>query len=255
MDWAFEYLKRTIKEILNFEPENYKVRPFTRRIRSRMRSVGIMEYSKYADFLKNHPEEVIKLKETLTINVSKFFRNPSVFSIIENEIFKRLSSPITIWSAGCASGEEPYTLSIILLESGKTGKIIATDVDASAIKKAQDGIYEKASLSETPPYIISRHFSRENGRYRVNDNVKEFVEFRILDLKELEEFKMIFDVIVCRNVLIYLSKEFQGELIKGFANHLKERGFLILGMVEGMFGIGEDFFVPYNLKERIYVKK
>jgi len=255
MDWTFEYLKRTIKEILNFEPENYKVRPFTRRIKSRMRSVGVMEYSEYADFLRNHPEEVIKLREALTINVSKFFRNQSVFSVIKNEIFKKILFPISIWSAGCASGEEPYTLSIILLESGKTGKIIATDVDVSAIKNAQDGIYDEVSLSETPPDIISRYFSRENGRYRINDNVKEFVEFRVLDLKELEEFKMTFDVIVCRNVLIYLSKEFQRKVIEGFANHLKEKGFLILGMVEGMFGMGENFFIPYNLKERIYVKK
>ena len=254
MEWEFNLLKKTIKELLNFDPDNYKERPFKRRLNSRMRSLKVTSYAEYARIIRTDKEELERLKNALTINVTKFFRNREVFKIIQREILPELDEPVDIWSAGCATGEEPYTLAIILLEARKKGRILATDVDEQAIEKAKRGVYNEFSFEETPYFIKTKYFDRSGDNYIINERVKEMVEFQVQDLKELFSFHRLFDIILCSNVLIYFSKDFQEELMKEFYRRLKSGGYLILGKVEGMFGQNVKLFRPYNLRERIYRK-
>lgn len=247
-------LMNTIKELLNFDPMNYKEKPFKRRIKVRMRALGLETYKEYEDYLKVNKEEQMKLKDTLTINVSKFFRNIEVFDIIKEDIIPKIKEPIRCWSAGCSTGEEPYTIAIILKETGKEGKILGTDIDVDALNKAKEGIYSIFSMDETPYHYIKKYFDEKDGKYILKEFIKEYVSFQELDFKDIEKLSMQFDIILCRNVLIYLTKEFQERLISKFYRLLDKNGFLILGMAESL-GIGKyDYFRPYKLKERIYRK-
>ena len=134
MEWEFNLLKKTIRDLLNFDPDNYKERPFKRRLNSRMRALSIKSYAEYARIIREDKEELERLKNALTINVTKFFRNRQVFTILEREIIPQMGEPLSIWSAGCATGEEPYTIAIILREMQKEGRVLATDVDEKAIE-------------------------------------------------------------------------------------------------------------------------
>ncbi len=254
MDLELYSLMKTIKNLLDFDPMNYKEKPFKRRIRVRMRALGFETYKEYEEYLKNNIEEQIKLKDTLTINVSKFFRNLEVFEIIKDEIIPKIKEPVRCWSAGCSTGEEPYTIAIILKELGKEGRIIGTDIDTDALKKAREGVYTIFSMDEIPYQYIKKYFDEKDGKYIIKDFIKNYVTFLELDFKDIEKFTMKFDIILCRNVLIYLTKEFQEKLITRFYELLDEGGFLILGMAETL-GIGKyEYFLPYKLKERIYRK-
>jgi len=245
---------KTIKELINFDPMNYKERPLKRRLKVRMRALNIETFKEYEEYLKKNRDEQMKLKDTLTINVSKFFRNIEVFDILKDEIIPSIKEPVRCWSAGCSTGEEAYTIAIILNEIGKEGKIIGTDVDRDALEKAKEGVYTIFSMDEIPQSFISKYFEKEEGRYRIKDILRKYVSFEELDFKDVDKFFMRFDIILCRNVLIYLTKEFQNKLIKRFYELLDVPGFLVLGMAETLgFGMHE-YFKPYKLRERIYKK-
>lgn len=254
MDLELYSLMNTIKELLNFDPMNYKEKPFKRRIRVRMRALGIEAYKEYEEYLKKNIEEQVKLKDTLTINVSKFFRNIEVFEILKEDIIPKIKEPVRCWSAGCSTGEEPYTIAIILRELGKEGKIIGTDIDIDALNKAKEGVYTIFSMDEIPYEYIKKYFDQKNERYILKELIKSYVSFQEIDFKDIDKFSMQFDIILCRNVLIYLTKEFQEKLISRFYQLLDKNGFLILGMAETL-GFGKyEYFTPYKLKERIYKK-
>lgn len=241
-----------IKNFMDFNPENYKVKPLVRRIRSRMRKVGVEDYNDYAELLKGSKDEKIKLKKSLTINLTSFFRNKSVFDTLKTEVLPALKNPV-IWSAGCANGAEPYAIAILCKEIKIKCSILGTDIDKESIKKACKGIYDESALAEMPSFYKLKYFEKVKEGYRVIREIRNSVEFQNLDLKDID-FKGKFDLIFCRNVLIYLNKEFQEKILDSFATALKANGILVLGKVESIPNNVKKLFKPINIRDRIYAK-
>lgn len=251
-DQNFNLVIDAIKKAMDFNPDHYKYRPLRRRIWSRMRRLGIDSYEEYSNLLLNDEEEAVCLQESLTINLTRFFRNKVVFEYVKNEILPSTNTPF-IWSAGCSSGAEPYTLAILCNESGLNCTITGTDIDKASLGKAKIGIYSSSALTETDPVIRNKYFEKVGNQYKIIDGIREAVKFQQVDLKDID-YKEEFDLIICRNVLIYLEREFQVQTLLGFHKALKDGGNLILGKVESLVGRAKSMFKPINLTERIYEK-
>jgi chemotaxis protein methyltransferase CheR len=247
-----EKVVSVIKNFMDFNPENYKVKPLSRRIRSRMRKVGLDSYSDYAELLKSSKEEKNKLKESLTINLTSFFRNKTVFDSLKAEVLPAMKNP-RIWSAGCSNGAEPYAIAILCKEIKINCSILGTDIDKESIKEACQGIYDEAALADMPSRYKLKYFEKVKEGYRVTREIRDSVEFRNLDLKDIN-FRGKFDLIFCRNVLIYLNKEFQEKILGSFATALKANGILVLGKVESIPNNARKLFKAMNIKDRIYAK-
>uniref|UniRef100_A0A7V3VUD2 protein-glutamate O-methyltransferase n=1 Tax=candidate division WOR-3 bacterium TaxID=2052148 RepID=A0A7V3VUD2_UNCW3 len=258
MDYNFENLIKLIEAETGFKCHSYKERPLTRRIRVRMRALGFGEFSQYYDYLIKNPEEFKLLLDTITINLSYFFRNLETFEYLQEEIIPQLSKneKIIIWSAGCAQGEEPYSLAIIAAESGvidKT-KIYATDIDNNALEKAKQGLYPEITFQYTPKKYLGKYFTRCGNDYQINESIKSVVHFIHHDLFEPFPYGPC-DLIMCRNVLIYMSRSAQSIILHRFYENLKIGGYLVIGKVELLLGIPEaKYFEIINRSERIYQK-
>lgn len=267
MEEEFEILKKIIIEKIGFFPERYKERPLKRRIAVRMRHNGLDSYLEYAKLLEMDIEEQVLLYKTLTINVSKFFRNYETFKSIEEvvlpQIFnenKGVSERIKVWCAGCATGEECYTIAMLLdrflreRKSSAVFSVIGTDIDDDSLNTARIGCYRNEVLEETPEYFLKRYF-KEGRKYCVLDEIKEKVTFVKLDIEEKDLALKGLDLILFRNVLIYMRSSFQEKILLKIYNRLKERGFLILGKVETLIGETKSLFDIVDPRERIYRKR
>jgi chemotaxis protein methyltransferase CheR len=256
-------LARKISADTGFDILQYKERPLKRRLAVRLRANQLLTYAQYLQKLKDDPAEYPKLLDALTINVTKFYRNPETYAAVSSKVLPRLDvqterdSPVHIWSAGCSSGEEPYSLSILWQEyaagrePARSCKVFATDIDKQSLEKAKLGLYDHNSMDEIPDYLISKYFKTGPGSFEVTAQVKRLVEFRYYDLFEPCPFQGL-DLIFCRNVLIYFSRPAQEDIFDNFRNSLKPKGFLVLGKVETMFGRNKDHFSVFDAKERIY---
>jgi len=260
----FLTLKRSIEKILSIQCSNYKEDYIKRRILSRMRITGKENYGDYNSCLITSPEEQEALRNALTINVTKFWRDKDVFDMVKKdvlpEIIKR-KQRIRIWSAGCATGEEPYTLAIIVydltrLKPDVQVTIFASDIDREAIRKAKEGIYDKRSLENLTESQIRRHFTLlDDGKYQVKQHLKDLIRFSIHDLMSGKAATNFLDVILCRNVTIYFTEEQKDELARVFHPALLRDGYYILGKTEFMGRKVEELYVPYNALQKIYQKK
>ncbi|PKL59191.1 MAG: chemotaxis protein CheR, partial [Methanomicrobiales archaeon HGW-Methanomicrobiales-4] len=228
-----------VQKRLNIQLTSYKQDYIKRRLLSRMNSTRSKDFAEYHQYLKNHPEEEEKLRNALTINVTKFFRDLDVFDLVRKEIFPAIlrdKRTIKIWSAGCSSGEEPYTYAIILHELGKSGPafnsaIIATDIDEEMLKKARLGAYEKTALENMSDTQVSRYFDKkEDGKYYVKDIVKQMVKFQGHDLMTAGPVGKMMDMVSCRNVTIYFNEVQKKGLVKLVHESLVKDGFYIMGM-------------------------
>jgi chemotaxis protein methyltransferase CheR len=223
-----------------------------------MRALGLQDYSQYCNFLKEDTNELQKLLRVLTINLSYFFRNFEVFEYLKKEIFKEFTEEqsYVFWSAGCAQGEEPYSLAIVTEESGiaKRVKIYGTDIDDTALNKAKEGVYSEVSFQYTPADIKNKYFTKVDGCYKINEAIRRGVQFLNLDLFDPPEFGPC-DLILCRNVLIYLDRKAQSIVLRNFCENLKPGRFLVFGMVELLLGIPEmKLFEVINHREHVYRK-
>jgi chemotaxis protein methyltransferase CheR len=232
-----------------------------------MRANNVSSYNEYLNFLSKHPDEYTKLADALTINVTKFLRNYESFEIIGNEIipniFKHKEEQgrriVRLWSAGCSSGEEPYTLAILIDRFLKDKirnfhlKIYGTDIDDDSLQRARTGSYDEMSLSETPKEIVAEYFVRQGEKYSIIDRIKRMVAFQKNDLIHGEKLNSL-DLITCRNVLIYFSRKLQEDLFKSFYEQLNDGGYLVLGKTETLMGEYSNLFLRINAKERIFQK-
>lgn len=245
-----------------FDIKQYKERPLKRRLAVRMRACQANSYEAYRQKLKDDPAEYLKLLDTLTINVTKFYRNIDTYNAVTDKVFpvmvrEKKSPTLKIWSAGCSSGEEPYSLAILWKEFSEENDIsvpctiYATDIDIQILMKAKQGIYGKSSMDEIPKTLINKYFVWTNDKYHISAQIKNMVHFEKLDLFSKYPFSNI-DMIFCRNVLIYFSRETQENIFVKFASVLRPAGFLVLGKVENMFGRFKDVFISFDNKERIY---
>ncbi len=264
-DPGFLALCRKIERERGFRCTSYKDTCLKRRISVRMRAKGASTHSEYAGILDTDPIEYDRLIETLTINVSKFFRNPETFACIATKVIPELwSTPsplIRIWSAGCATGEEPYSLAVLCREHALlTGdesrlnklRIIGTDVDQEAVSSASRGRYTDAAFVDTAPAVREKYFPLENGLHTVSPEIRNLVAFERRDMLENAGPGGRLHMIVCRNVIIYFTRETQERLFEHFHGLLLPGGFLVLGKVETLLGKSREVFAPVSARERIY---
>jgi Methylase of chemotaxis methyl-accepting proteins len=267
-DSDFKLLKKVITGNTDFNCEHYKEAHFRRRVNVRVRATNSESYGAYLKFLKRNPQEYEALVDTLTVNVSEFFRNPETFGIIEKEIIpsiikyrsESLIRSIRIWSAGCAAGEETYSLAILLHRTLKTEfnkyriSIIGTDIDTKSLEKARKGVYSENSVKNLDTSSKERYFLKQKDAYQVIDELKSITQFKRHDLISDSRIDH-FDLIVCRNVMIYFKKETQERLQLNFYQALEKRGFFVIGKSETLLENPSSLFKPYNTRERLYTKE
>jgi len=261
--WAFEALKELFVREKGFDLEAYKERCILRRIYLKVRSRGYSDLGAYYRVLRRHPEELDHLFQYLTINVTEFFRNPSAFQYLEKAIFPRvmaehsLHGTFEVWSAGCSSGEEPYSLAIALLRAKRKHRIhtpfhiLATDIDRAILAKAKAGIYSRESLKNLEEEDIQEFFREEEKGYSISRKVRECVTFRNGNVLR-DRPGAVNSLIVCRNLLIYFSRENQERVISGFSRSLFDGGYLMLGKAETLIGKNRLYFQSISPTERIY---
>jgi chemotaxis methyl-accepting protein methylase len=246
----------------------YKDRCLRRRIAARMRACGVHTYTEYVEVLDTRPEELDRLLDALTINVTKFFRNPETWTWLGEHLLPSLlearEGALRAWSAGCASGEESYTLAIlaahVLARMDRTAwlpriRIDATDIDRESLARAAAGRYDLRAFSETEPALRER-FCRllGDGRLEVCPELRSLVTVRRLDLTGEAPPATGYDLICCRNVVIYFDRTTQDRLMHRFADALGPGGILVLGKVETILGQARSRFDLLEPRERIYRK-
>jgi chemotaxis protein methyltransferase CheR len=262
---AFDFILNTLKELRGFNLDIYKEKCIKRRIAIRIRKTGFTSASEYGEFLMRNEAEPDHLLKVLTIHVSQFFRNPSTFQKLKEEIFPDLfalcerenRAMLKLWSVGCASGEEPYSAALILKEyftdplSRSGVAILATDVDQEILDTARRGVYREERLLEVPCRERARWFTPEGGKFKLAPEIMDMVTFRHSDLNDIDTFPES-DLIFCRNVLIYLERSHQEKILKGFASALRSGGMLVLGKAETLVGESRLRFQTVCPVERIY---
>jgi chemotaxis methyl-accepting protein methylase len=263
-DEELEKLKRKIERDRGFNCGFYKDKCLRRRIAVRMRARGRRTFAEYSSLLEQEPGEYDHLLDTLTINVTKFFRNPETWEAVEAQVVPHLfaaKGPIRVWSAGSASGEEAYTVSILLQEWAEKHRrvpelervrIVGTDIDRRSLENAARGVYPELSLTETPARVRERWFS-DGPPFRIRPEAQRGVSFTRRDLIS-ERAEAGQSLIFCRNVVIYFDREIQERLFKDFYDALVPGGFLVLGKVETLIGVARTLFRPVNNRERIFQK-
>jgi two-component system, chemotaxis family, CheB/CheR fusion protein len=241
---------------------NYKPATLRRRVERRLNVRGLTSLSDYARLLREHPEEPTALMKELLISVTNFFRDPASFATIEKRIvpnlFKRKSGgdQVRVWSAGCATGEEAYSLAMLLAEhatplvDGPSIQVFATDLDASAVAHAREGLYSESEVADVSPERLQRFFQRESGGYRVRRDLRETVLFAHHNVIRDPPFSHL-DLIACRNLLIYLNRAVQERLIETFHFALRSGGYLFVGTSESADG-DTDLFVQVDKNAHIY---
>jgi chemotaxis methyl-accepting protein methylase len=260
-----EALKRKIEREHGFNCRFYKEKCLRRRIAVRMRARGAESFAAYSSLLDADAAEYERLLDTLTINVTKFFRNLETWQVVERDLvpalFAREDPVVRLWSAGSASGEEAYTLSILLHEhAARTRRtadlarfrILGTDIDRRSLDAARSAEYPELSLAETPAELKERWFSA-GPPYRVRDEARRNVSFVRRDLIS-EEAEPGQSLIVCRNVIIYFDREIQERLFERFYDALLPGGYLVLGKVETLLGVARAKLRAVNSRERIFQK-
>ncbi|MFH1453814.1 MAG: protein-glutamate O-methyltransferase CheR [Armatimonadota bacterium] len=248
----------------------YRPKCIERRIASRMRSTDTHTYAEYAAFIKRNPEELDKLLNSLTINVTEFFRDKEVFDVLRKDILPdiirgkegRTKKTIRIWSAGCADGSEAYSVAMLLYDilgermfSDFVVSIFATDIDREIIKKAQAGIYAfGVHLKNVDAKFMRRFFNHtKNSEYAVSDNLRLITRFKYHDLVRDVPLKYM-DLILCRNVFIYFSRELQQKVFSNFYKSLNKDGYLVMGRIETVWGEMQNYFRVLDRKNKIYEK-
>jgi chemotaxis protein methyltransferase CheR len=244
----------------------YKDDSILRRIHSRMSKYNEASYDEYIKILESNPDEYKELINALAINVTEFFRNPESFNAIDKIVIPRVIYSkginqhriIRALSCGCSSGDEPYSLAILLLEKlggAKTKYLVnitGMDIDKDALEEAQNMVYSKNRLKVVSEKLFDEYFDKlDNDKYKLKSHVKNLVKFRHSNIIT-DAPLMHCDIILCRNLLIYFNKQLQEEVLLKFYECLNPGGFLVLGMVETLVGSAADVFEIVDNRLRIY---
>lgn len=235
----FDYFYSWAHKNLNIRLDAYKEKQLNRRIQTVMRQAGANDLKEYSTLI--HGDETIRKQflDYITINVTEFFRNKDLFEKFEELLTTDLSrkfDKISIWSAACSIGAEPYSLAMIIDRHSLPlkKKIIATDIDDTILQKAKTGIFKESELKNVSVIDRSDYFALENNRYVLNDNIRQMVDFRKHDLV-LDDFEKNLHVIVCRNVTIYFKNEIKEEIYRKMSDSLVKGGLLFTGATETIY--------------------
>ena len=243
------------------------------RLSNRIKELNFSNYNDYYKFLRydsNRDEELNKLFVLVTTNETSFFRNPPQLGVFQNivltniidECRKKGLRKLRIWSAGCSTGEEPYTLAIILNEVLKTEirswdiKMTANDLSLQVLAAARNGIYNEYALRTTPKELIPKYFTKENKIYRINQEVKRLVSFGQINLNNREQLKAVekSNIVFCRNVIIYFDDDMKRRVINSFYDNLLPGGVLLIGHSETLHNISRSFQMEHYTGTNVYKK-
>jgi len=248
-----------------FDLSVYKAKYMKRRVAIRMRSTRCRTVSAYSNLLQQSDRELDLLQKTLTIHVSQFFRNPSMFEKLRTDVMPGLlkgwqgeaAEPLRFCCLGCAGGEEPYSLAILLREYFGAElrhtriDIEGTDIDLETLANARQAEYNEDRLKDVPEEIRGRYFQRQGARFSLIPQIREMVTFLQSDITRVEGYVRS-DLILCRNTLIYFTRPEQEKILNGIAEVLPPGGVLVLGKSESLVGAARPRFTPVCPVERIY---
>ena len=256
MVYSYEQFKIEFFRMTDIELDSYKEKQMKRRIDSLMSTKGYSDYFHFVRALKDNEELLQEFIEYITINVSEFYRNPEQWDYFEKEILPKYLAKerIKIWSAGCSTGDEPYTIAMILLKYRKKSEfgIIATDIDEKAIRMAKAGEYGDKSIAHLPAEYRSYFTKDEKGKNLISSDLKRLVTFQKQNLFK-DPYPRNVDLLVCRNALIYFTEEKKEEIFVQFHKSLNPGGILFLGNTEQMINYRETGFE--RIAPFFYLKK
>lgn len=262
VDPALTVLIAKIEKASGLRLGSYKGPCLKRRLAVRMRARGVHTYPDYGRLLDRTPEEYDLLLDALTINVTKFFRNPETYAVLRERVVPELAAlpgSSAVWSAGCATGEEPYSLAILFAEESQRRspglrprtRIDATDVDPGALATLGEAAYPASAVEEVPPALLRRYFS-PGPPYRLEPGVRRLVHAIRHDLTQDPPPAPPYNLVVCRNVVIYFDRPTQERLFMHFWDAIVPGGWLLLGKVETLFGPARSRFKLDLPRERLY---
>jgi chemotaxis protein methyltransferase CheR len=266
-DKDFVSLKKQIFRSTSLDLGQYKDTYLQRRIGVRMRCCGSKAYSDYISYLDSNPNEYDQLMDDLTINVTQFFRDPIVFKAMEEDVLPLLiyekvnkgKNDITVWSAGCSSGEEPYSIAIMIREllgeelDHFNVTIIGSDIDDFSLDAASVGKYLPRQVTNIKKEYLERYFTKEGEMYQISQDIMDMVDYRKIDLIASKP-PAKFDCIFCRNVVIYFTREMQEHLYMKFFESMNNGGYFVMGNTETLVGEASHLLTTFKSRERIYQK-
>lgn len=264
-DTEFVQIRQLLLERRGFDLGMYKDQCIRRRIASRVRVCGLHRAEDYIALLERNEAEVDALLSAVSIHVSQFFRNPHIFALLEKDILPQLirsalqrsTRQLKIWSVGCAAGEEPYSLALLLDElvpAELNVDILGTDISAPVLAQAVVGQFDPHRLTEVPEESRERYFADEGRYHRLCERIRRKVRFAEHNILSNNEYPAA-DLILCRNVMIYFSREDQERILTKFAGALSPGGTLVLGNTESILGESRQWFSPIYPAERIYRRR
>jgi len=257
-----EFLKE-VAPCLGLQWRPFQRRGVKRKVERRIIELGFSRFDEYLLKVQKDPEEKGHLSKILTVTISRFFRDKEVFDTLETSILpailkNREKGDLNVWSIGCASGEEPYSLALLWKNSFERNwpqihfSVLATDIDEKMLRRAEEGRYKKSSLKETPQAVLENYFKKEDGIFILNPSVRKCVEFKRHNILREEPFPGM-DIIFCRNLAFtYFSKESQMKVLKKIFSSLKEKGYLVIGRDESLPLVYPTLFVPIFPTQKIY---
>jgi two-component system CheB/CheR fusion protein len=264
VDPPFEALLQYLKEARGFDFTGYKRSSLVRRVDRRMAQVNVPDYVEYLDYLQVHPAEFTSLFNTILINVTSFFRDPETWEFLRTAVLPAMpaandsDAPLRVWSAGCASGEEAYTLAMLIAEVlGMDAfrhrvKIYATDVDEEGLAQARQASFDQQDIRTVQPEFVEKYFEPAGSRYAFRKDLRRSVIFGRNDLVQDAPISRI-DLLVCRNTLMYFNAEAQLRILSRFHFALADHGVLFLGKAEMLLS-RTNLFQPIDLKQRMFRK-
>jgi chemotaxis protein methyltransferase CheR len=234
----YRYFVDQVKRLTNIDLGNYKPWQIQRRLSFIMDQAGVTDYKQYADLLASDKERLAKFVDWVTINVSEFYRDPLKFKELQQIVLPQLlqkSKQLKIWSAGCSNGSEAYTLTLILeeLTPGIKHTIIGSDIDDRILSSARKGEYLDRDIKNVPQHLLKRFFSVDGEKVSLSDEIKSRVSFKKNDLLK-DNYDKGFDLILCRNVVIYFTNEAKDEIYRKFLLSLNDHGVLFVGGAESI---------------------
>jgi two-component system, chemotaxis family, CheB/CheR fusion protein len=263
-DPTFDELLTYLRRNRGFDFGGYKRPSLERRVRRRMQAVGITTFPEYVDYLEVHPDEFVHLFNTILINVTAFFRDPPVWECVQAEVVPKLAEakpadgPIRVWSAGCASGEEAYTLAMVLAEVLgedaflKRVKVYGTDIDNEALNQARQAVYQVKDLEEVHPDLVAKYFETVGDKRAFRKDLRRNIIFGRHDLMQDAPISRL-DLLVCRNCLMYFNAEAQARILERFHFAVADGGYMVLGKAEMLLTHGNTFNAV-DLRRRVFQK-
>ncbi|MEW6238967.1 MAG: protein-glutamate O-methyltransferase [Candidatus Omnitrophota bacterium] len=252
-DKEFKSLQKIIYDTAGIDIKESKKYLLINRLSKRLRNLGLRNFTEYLSYLdlgERRNQEIVEFIDAVTTNKTEFFREYNHFQFMQNPFLpdllkNRPASPIRIWSSACSSGEEPYSIAIFMSELIKYPwklDILASDISETILRAAVQGIYDESKLKPVHPNLLRKYFLKGSGRYKIRPEIANLISFKKINLK-LDYHRSLsnFDIVFCRNVLIYFNHDMQNQIINKHWQVLRPGGYLFLGHSETLFGTHVNF--------------